>query len=453
MTLVDDVADHPVADRLVADGFQVVLGEAPADVLSRQGADLIVPSPGVPQSAPVLQAAAAAQLSVWSEPELGLRLYPHRLVGITGTNGKTSTTELVAAMLAADGVSVVACGNIGRPVSEAAMAEPRDTVLVAELSSFQLRFVRQLRPEVGVLLNLAEDHLDWHGDLSSYGAAKARLWSAQTADDWAVANADDPQTLALQADAPGRRASFSGLQPVGLGVGREGEDLVGTAADGRRDHVIAVADLRSSAPHHVANVAAAATAASLWGVSHAAVRAVAADFTPGRHRLEVVASGGGVDFVDDSKATNPHATAAALRAFPSVVWIAGGLAKGVDLGVLLAHLTSVRAAVLIGQAAPELAALCEDAGIPASTCPSIEAAVAQAATVARSGDTVLLSPACASFDQFRDYAERGDRFAASARALVGGEDPRGEVANANRPADPDRADETSTDQAGETHVA
>jgi len=418
VVLVDDRRDPPGADELRASGHRVVLGEAPGDVLAREGADLVVPSPGVPQGAPVLRAAAAAGIPIWSEPELGLRLYPHRLVGVTGTNGKTSTTELIAAMLAADGTPVAACGNIGRPVSEAAHAEPPETVLVAELSSFQLRFIERLHAEVGVLLNLAEDHLDWHGDLAAYGAAKARLWETQTRDDWAVANAEDAATLRLQAGAPGQAATFSADTDVDLGVGRRGDELVLAGPDGQQRALLPLGDLRSRAPHHVANVAAAATCAALIGVDDRAIAGVAAGFSPGRHRLEVVAQAGEVTFVDDSKATNPHAAAAALRSFPSIVWIAGGLAKGVDLGVLRSDLAAVRAAVLIGRAADELAALCAAQSIPASIAASIEDAVALAADQARPGDTVLLAPACASFDQFRDYADRGERFAAAARAVA-----------------------------------
>lgn len=418
VVVVDDRPDVPGADDLRAAGVQVALGERPVDVFDRHRVDLVVPSPGVPQGAPVLQAAAAADVPIWSEPELGLRLHPHRLIGVTGTNGKTSTTELIAAMLAADGIPVAACGNIGRPVSEAAQDEPPETVLVAELSSFQLRFVDRLHAEVGVLLNLAEDHLDWHGDLAAYGAAKARLWSAQTRDDWAVANADDPATLRLQASAPGRPATFSAEAPVDLGVGRRGDALELALPDADPRTLLPVDALRSPAPHHVANVAAAATCAALVGVADEAIAAAVTSFSPGRHRLEVVAGTGEVTFVNDSKATNPHAAAAALRSFPSIVWIAGGLAKGVDLRVLQADLAPVRAAVLIGRAADELAALCAERGIPAEVADSIEDAVSLAARRAVPGDTVLLAPACASFDQFRDYAERGERFAAAARAIV-----------------------------------
>jgi UDP-N-acetylmuramoylalanine--D-glutamate ligase len=418
VTLVDDDQGHPAASELRDTGLTVELGRPPIDVL-QEGTDLVVPSPGVPESADVLVAALEAEIPVWSEPELGLRLFPHRLLAVTGTNGKTSTTELLAAMVAAGGVPVAACGNIGRPVTEAAADEPSTTLLVAELSSFQLRFVTHLHAEVGALLNLAPDHLDWHGDLEAYGKAKARLWVGQTADDWAVANADDPVTCELRSTAPGRPADFSGTGPVPVGVGREGDELVVRTPEGGRQVLLRIGDLVSDAPHHVANVAAAACVATLAGIDLESIRRTAQRFAPGRHRLESVAEVDGVTYVDDSKATNVHATTAALQAFPSIVWIAGGRAKGVDLSSLGPHLGRVWRAVVIGEAAEELAAVCRSAGVPVVGAASIEDAVATAASLARPGDTVVLSPACASFDQFTNYVERGERFTAAARRLGG----------------------------------
>jgi UDP-N-acetylmuramoylalanine--D-glutamate ligase len=433
VVVVEQRPDHPAAAGIAADGVAVHLGRPAVEVLDA-AIDLVVPSPGVPEGAPVLRAAAAHGIPIWSEPELGLRLHPRRLLAVTGTNGKTSTTELLAAMLAADGRDVRACGNIGTPVCEAAADASPDTVLVAELSSFQLRFAGHLRPRVGVLLNLAPDHLDWHPDLAAYGAAKARVWEAQRPGDWAVANADDPATIALRDHhAPAGRAAFSGTAPVALGVGvedgtlvarlpvdvaRQPDEVLPTA--GEPLPLLAVTELPApQAPHLVANVAAAATAALLAGASVAAVVTAARAFRPGHHRLEVVATDPrGVRYLDDSKATNVHAATAALRAVGSAVWIAGGLAKGVDLTPLAEELAGVHDAVLIGTAADELALVCDRAGVAVHHAPSMEAAVALAATLARPGDDVLLAPACASFDQFASYAERGDRFAAAARVAA-----------------------------------
>jgi UDP-N-acetylmuramoylalanine--D-glutamate ligase len=431
VVVADDRADHPAADAVRRSGAEVRLGRPAVEVLDADGGfDLVVPSPGVPEHAPVLRRATALGLPIWSEPELALRVHPRRLLGVTGTNGKTSTTELLAAMLAAGGVDVVACGNIGRPVCEAAATSAADTVLVAELSSFQLRFAGSLRPAVGVLLNLAPDHLDWHADLAAYGAPKARLWEAQRTGDWAVANADDPATLALRDEhAPAGHAAFSGTAPVPLGVGVRDGVLTAWLPDGANGtpvverRLLPITDLPAPrAAHLVANVAAAACAALLAGVPADAVVAAARAFRPGRHRLEVVATDHrGVRYLDDSKATNVHAAAAALRSVGPSVWIAGGLAKGVDLTPLADELGEVHDAVLIGAAADELAVVCARAGVPTERAASIEEAVDRAVALARPGDTVLLAPACASFDQFASYAERGDRFAAAVRRAVGDE--------------------------------
>jgi UDP-N-acetylmuramoylalanine--D-glutamate ligase len=418
--LSDDRDDHPAAEAARADGFEVALGRPSVELLDDR-TDLVVPSPGVPEGAPVLRAAVDRDLPIWSEPELAFRLHPRRLLAVTGTNGKTSTTELLTAMIAAGGTTAVPCGNIGTPLSTAVLTAPAEATLVAELSSFQLRFAHQLRPVVGVVLNLAPDHLDWHPDLAAYGQAKARIWQAQTTGDWAVANADDRTTIALaERYAPADVARFSASGPVALGVGVEDGQLVARFPQGAGpEGPIVDVGAFGTAPHHRANGAAAACAALLAGTEPAAVAAAARSFRPGPHRFEPVArTADGIRFVDDSKATNPHAAAAALRAAGSSVWIAGGLSKGVDLGPLAAELADVRAAVLIGAAAAELTGICEDAGVPAHHSGSIEEAVAVASELARPGDTVLLAPACASFDQFRDYAERGERFAAAARAIV-----------------------------------
>jgi UDP-N-acetylmuramoylalanine--D-glutamate ligase len=442
VVVVEQRPDHPAAAAIADAGVTVQLGRPAVEVLDAT-IDLVVPSPGVPEGAPVLRAAAARGVPVWSEPELGLRLHPRPLVAVTGTNGKTSTTELLAAMLTADGRDVRACGNIGTPVCEAAADAGPNTVLVAELSSFQLRFAGHLRPQVGVLLNLAPDHLDWHPDLAAYGAAKARLWEAQQPGDWAVANADDPLTVALRdRHAPAGHAAFSGSASVPLGVGVEDGMLVARLPAGVTP-LLAVTDLPApQAPHLVANVAAAATAALLAGAAPSAVVTAARAFRPGRHRLEVVATDPrGVRYLDDSKATNVHAATAALRAVGSAVWIAGGLAKGVELAPLAAELAGVHDAVLIGTAADELALVCDRAGVPAHHAPSIEAAVALAATLAHPGDDVLLAPACASFDQFASYAERGERFAAAARvaaaaAATAGSGAAGPATGGVRPEEP-----------------
>ncbi len=407
------------ADELRAAGVDVrgeVDDTATAELVGQ--VDLVVPSPGVPERAPALQRAFAEGCPVWSEPELGWRLagQGRAVLGVTGTNGKTTVTELTAQMLAKAGVEAVACGNLGHPFTTAARGPSRDVTLVAELSSFQLRFTETLRVRVGALLNLAPDHLDWHPDERSYGAAKARIWAAQQPGDWAVGNADDDRVSRLvRSDAAHRTAWFSltGVPDLGIGV-RDGA-LVASLPD-VDGLVVEVEALPVQAPHHVANVAAGACVALLGGATVDGVVAAATSYRPGRHRTEVVVHGD-VTWIDDSKATNPHATSAALRAQAGreVVWIAGGRAKGVDLTVLTEELGSVRHAVLIGEAADRLAEIVENVGVAATTAGSVEEAVRIAARLAHDGDVVLLSPACASFDQFRDYAERGERFVTAVR--------------------------------------
>ncbi len=403
---------------------EVVVSDDPRPLLD--DADLVVPSPGVPETSPLLVAAATADLPVWSEPELAGRLYPHRrYLGVTGTNGKTSVTELVAEMLEAGGLPATACGNIGTPL--VTTAATGDEVLVVELSSFQLRYCHRLRCEVGALLNVTPDHLDWHGGFEPYRAAKARLWAGQHEGDWAVVPQVDATIEPLVSAVPGRVARFAGAAPVEVGVGvRDGQ--LHAALPGVDGPLVALADLTSAAPHHRANVAAAATVALLAGAEPAGVARAAAAFRAGAHRGELVAERDGVTWVDDSKATNGAAAAAALAApVPGggrTVWIAGGQAKGATFDDLAPALDGVRHAVVLGEAADLLAEVAARAGVPVSRVPDdadepMAAAVAAAAAVARPGDRVLLSPACASFDQFDGYADRGARFAAAVDGLGG----------------------------------
>ncbi len=404
---------------------EVVVTDDPRPLLDR--VDLVVPSPGVPETSPLLQAATGAGLPVWSEPELAGRLHPtRRYLGVTGTNGKTSVTELVAEMLVAGGVPATPCGNIGTPL--VTTAATGDEVLVVELSSFQLRYCHELRCEVGVLLNVTPDHLDWHGGFEPYRAAKARLWAGQHDDDWAVVPQLDATIEPLVTAVPGRVARFSGDAPVTVGVGvRDGRLHV--ELPGLDGPLVALDDLTSPAPHHRANVAAAASVALLAGADPTGVGAAAAAFRAGAHRGEVVAELGGVTWVDDSKATNGAAAAAALAApVPGggrTVWIAGGQAKGATFEELGAALDGVRHAVLLGEATDLLAEVAAAADVPVTRVPAavddpMAAAVLAAAAVAEPGDRVLLSPACASFDLFDGYADRGARFAAAVRELGGG---------------------------------
>lgn len=368
------------------------------------GIDLVVPSPGVPEGAPPIVDALAAGIPVWSEIELAYRHLPGiPLLAVTATNGKTTVTELAAAMLQATGLQAAAVGNIGDPLS-AAVGRSWDA-LVVETSSFQLRFVDSFHADAAVLLNLAPDHLDWHLTFDRYAAAKQRILERQTAGDIVVYDADDPGASAAVAGAAATAVAVSGSRRPAGGWGVVAGHLEVAGAS------VSLAEMRRSDAVFVVDVAAAAVAAAHIGATPEAIRTVARTATTGRHRREVIGSWDGVVWVDDSKATNPHAALAAIRSYGSVVLVAGGRAKGLDIRPLATE-PNVRGVVAIGEAAADLVEV--RPGTPVAG--SIDEAVALADAMTRPGDTVLLAPGCASFDMFRSYADRGDRFAAAVRS-------------------------------------
>ena len=406
--------------ELVALGVDVRLGgHDPAHLLD---VDAVVASPGVPEQAIVLRWAVERAIPIWSELDVGARLCDVPYVAVTGTNGKSTTTKLVAAMLSAAGLDAVACGNIGHPFSVA--AREGHAALAVETSSFQLRFHHWLHPRVSILLNVAPDHLDWHGSLEGYTAAKARIFELQGRGDTHVGNADDRAARAVSRRAPCRTAWFGAGAPGHDTGGRTGHrtNRVGVV-DGEivawwRGHDLALGRPAHDAAGFVADCAAAAAAGLAFGLTEDAVRAAITTMPPLPHRGEEVARAGSVRFLDDSKATNVHAALHALRGRREVVLIAGGMAKGVDLSPLAEGTPSLAGVVAIGEAAAEVVEVFEGR-VPARTAASIEEAVALAHAMAPGDGIVLLAPACASWDMFRDYTERGDRFAAAARALAG----------------------------------
>ncbi|MGF7235884.1 MAG: UDP-N-acetylmuramoyl-L-alanine--D-glutamate ligase, partial [Frankia sp.] len=291
-------------------------------------------------------------------------------------------------------------------------ARPPYEVLAVELSSFQLHWSESVAPAAAAILNIADDHLDWHGGPAAYAAAKARIWAHPAT--VAIGNADDPAVAGLLAAAPGRSVTFGARPgPAGEpGLTVENGTLVDRAFGGGR--LLDLADLGATGPHNVANALAAAALARAYGIGVGPIAEALAAFRPGAHRNQVVARADGVEFVDDSKATNPHAAAASLSAYRSVVWIAGGLNKGLSFDDLVVTARDhLRAVVLIGRCAPDVAAaLARHApDVPVEPASSMDDAVEAATKLARPGDTVLLAPAAASMDMFRDYAERGDCFA------------------------------------------
>lgn len=450
------VTGRAVADVLASQGARVVpVDDGADDVIGSQEllagtgldrADLVVASPGLAPHHPLLAAALGRDLPVWSEVELAWRLRAPRPDGpapwlaVTGTNGKTTTVGMLEAILRAGGERTLAVGNVGTPVVLAA-TDPELDVLAVELSSFQLHFTHSMSAQAAAVLNVAPDHLDWHGSFDAYAADKGRIYErAQVA---CVYNVADPRTADLVREAD----VVDGALAVGFTLGTPGVGQVGLVEDVlvdrgftrlRHTHAAELGTLDDLSrlagpdgtvpPHVVADALAAASLALAHGVDPAAVRDGLRAYTPGAHRIASVGTLDGVAYVDDSKATNAHAAAASLASFPegSVVWVAGGLAKGAQFDDLVrTRRDRLRAVVLIGtdrvplrdalaRHAPDIPVVEVDAG---DTGAVMTRAVQEARRLAVAGSTVLLAPACASMDQFASYAARGEEFAAAVRAL------------------------------------
>jgi UDP-N-acetylmuramoylalanine--D-glutamate ligase len=368
------------AGRLGEIGVELHLGREEETLL--QGIDLVVKSPGVPGESPLVAGARSRGVPVWSEIELGARLLPNPVLGVTGTNGKTTTSELLGAVFRAAGRPVEVAGNVGRPLTSLVGVVDPGAWVVCELSSFQLEDVETLRPRVAVLLNLAPDHLDRHGDFDSYARTKLRIFERQEPDDAAVV----PRGLGAVPGA-GRRVEFDAADPL-------------------------PAEPRIPGPHNRENAAAATAAARCAGIPDSAIGDALATFEGVPHRIELVGEHAGVRYVNDSKATNVAAALRALASFPDARLhvVLGGRGKHEPYGPLAAAFKPGDRAYLVGEAAPEIAAALSEAGVPFDDAGDLGTALARARAGARPGDVVLLAPACASFDQFRDFEERGDTF-------------------------------------------
>jgi UDP-N-acetylmuramoylalanine--D-glutamate ligase len=373
-------------------------------------ADLVVPSPLVRLDHPALAAARAAEVPVRSEIDLAGQRTDAPIIAVTGTNGKTTVTTLAAEILNASGRRAIAAGNVGRPLIDA--VDDAVDVFVAEVSSIQLACSETFHPRVTVVLAIAPDHLDWHGSYDAYVAAKARITRLQTEHDLLVFDADDDDASMIAGSSRARVVGFS-RRADAVGCAREvGGELV--TADGAP--LAAVAGMRRALVHDRTNALAAALAARELGATPDGIRDALASYATLPHRVALVGEAGGVSWYDDSKATNPDATLRAIESFDSVVLLAGGRNKGLDLGVLAGAAPRLRGVVAFGEAAPEVVAAFR--GVAAVvTAGSMHDAVRSAARLAQPGDVVLLSPACASFDAYANYAERGDDFAAEVRGL------------------------------------
>jgi len=395
-----------------------VLSDGGADVetgghdLTRFAADVAVVSPGIPPTAPVISALRAAGVQLISEVELAYRLGRCDFLAVTGTNGKTTTTSLLAHILQEGGVRATAAGNIGTPLVDAVATMGPTDAIALEVSSFQLDTIERFRPKVAVLLNVAEDHTDWHGSFEAYSAAKARIVMNQTGDDTLVVNADDRAAMVIAASARSRVVPFSATSTPAAGIGVSGGHLV---HKGHR--VLPLDEVPLPGVAGLEDVAAAAAAALEYGVEPEAVARAAKGFRPLHHRLETIADVGGVTYINDSKATNPHATLMAVRDLSDVVLIAGGRSKGIDLRPLAAAVPPVVAVVALGEAAGELERIFAPL-VPVTRVETMSDAVAAARSYANRAGSVLLSPGCASLDMFKNYAERGKAFEDAVRAVI-----------------------------------
>jgi UDP-N-acetylmuramoylalanine--D-glutamate ligase len=508
----DDEVRRAQAAELADEGIAVVLGGVPDT--PPPGTGLVVTTPGWRPDTPLLTAALAAGIPVLGDVELAWRLRPvlpdgrrQEWLAVTGTNGKTTTVKMLAAMLAAAGHRTIAAGNVGVPLTAVVTAAEPYPVLAVELSSFQLHWSTTLRPLAAVVLNVAPDHLDWHGGMDAYAAAKGRIyapgtiaicnaddgWSARLAADAAAANAAAAASAAPASAAPATAAAQTAAAQtaaaqnaaarnvaaqtaaarnaaaqnaaarnvaalsaaahnaaarrpvvtrttadavVGFTLGVPEPGQLGVAdgmltdrafgAPGESTVLAQVSDVRPAAPHNVANALAAAALARAYGAGPAAVTGGLRAFEPEPHRISLVGQVGGVDYVDDSKATNPHAAAASLAAYPKVVWVAGGLLKGAEVDDLVSAAAGrLRAVVLLGADRAKIRqALARHApNVPVTEVTRTDTGVmdhvvTEAAALARPGDTVLLAPAAASLDMFANYGARGDAFAASVHKLA-----------------------------------
>jgi len=389
-------------------GVEMGIGQDDVGVLSRT--DLIVPSPGVPPSNPLLAEGAVRGIPVVSELELASGYVKKPIIAITGTNGKTTTTTLVGEMLAHCGKRTFVGGNIGTPLISYVRGEQEDDYVVVEVSSFQLQWVRYFHPFVAMLLNVTGDHLDYHGSFEEYRSVKERIFARQGSGDLAILNGDDPASAALAKRLPaGHIASFSSLAALEEGIFLDGEALRYRIAG--RDERYPVGAIRLQGAHNLENVMAAILAARMCGCPPGGIAEVLKNFAGIPHRIEFAGRVDGVAYYDDSKGTNVDAVYRALRSFTGpVVLLLGGRYKGGDFGILAGPLREkVKVLILFGEAAGELEGMIGGI-VRTERAGNLKEAVGMARGAASSGDTVLLSPGCSSFDEFRNYEERGSAF-------------------------------------------
>ncbi|ABS22796.1 UDP-N-acetylmuramoyl-L-alanine--D-glutamate ligase [Bacillus cytotoxicus] len=409
------LANNELAAELQAKGMDVVCGGHPLELLERNIA-LVVKNPGIPYSNPLLVAATEKQIPIITEIELAYRISEAPFIGITGSNGKTTTTMLTFEMLKEGEKHPAIAGNIGTVACEVAQAAKANEVLVTELSSFQLMGVETFQPKIAAFLNLFEAHLDYHGTKKEYGLAKANIFKNQTAADYSVINADDADVMELSANSKGQKILFSTTKEI-----EDGACIKENALYFKGEKVVEIKDIVLPGKHNLENILAAMSIAKLLGVANEAIVAVLKRFTGVKHRLEYVTTIHNRKFYNDSKATNILATEKALSAFTSpVILLAGGLDRGNEFDDLIPYFEQhVKAIVTYGQTAPKLVHAAEKAGLAIiEAVHHLEEAVERAYAHSADGDVILLSPACASWDQFKTFEERGDIFIQAVHKLI-----------------------------------
>jgi UDP-N-acetylmuramoylalanine--D-glutamate ligase len=408
VTLSESRAEAPDAEPLRRLGVNLELGGHRTETFVE--ADLVVLSPGVAPTLEVVEAARSRGVPVIAEIELASRWLQGRVIAITGTKGKSTTTALTGRMLEAAGFKVAVGGNIGAPLSAQVAASTPETLHVVEASSFQLEQIDAFHPWIAVMLNFSPDHLDRHRDMNAYGAAKRRIFENQEASDWAVINADDPAVLELARRGRATRRLFARQASIAEGTVVEGGWIVNRTI-GADTRLVPLDAIHLLGSHLVSDVMAAATVGAIAGAAPAAMTAAVDAFRGLEHAMELVAEAGGVRFVNDSKATNVESALRSIEAFEhDLVPILGGQFKGGDLGVLREPLRArAKAVIAIGEATALIRGALGDV-VRVYEAASLDEAVARAYEIAKPGGVVLLAPACASFDMFRDYADRGRQF-------------------------------------------
>jgi UDP-N-acetylmuramoylalanine--D-glutamate ligase len=405
--------ENPAAQGLLEKGIKVICGSHPPELLD-DGFELIVKNPGIPYTNSLVEKAVKKNIPIITEVELAYQISEADIIGITGTNGKTTTTTLIFEMLKAAGKKPLIAGNIGTVASEVAMDATSSHTIVMELSSFQLMGIRSFKPRIAVITNIYEAHLDYHGTMEDYIRAKANITANQTEEDYLIINADQPHLVELVKRSKANKILFSAKRPLDQGISVQNGKIVFFD-----EEVISLDEIILPGKHNLENILCAVAAVKLLGAGNEAVAHILGTFKGVEHRMQLVAEIEGRKFYNDSKATNLLATKSALEAFwEPVILLAGGLDRGNGFDELIPYLKGIKALIVFGQTADKLAKAGKEAGIRSiHHVDNVEEAVPAAYKLSRPGDIILLSPACASWDQYRTFEVRGHIFTEAVHKL------------------------------------